>query len=97
MFRLTSSKLAGKRVLIVEAEWDVVEIKETAVEAASGVVVFRAVTVDQAPTMLQRLTHVDCLLLDVATMAASDAALVEPCVKHGVELVAVAGDDAFFR
>ena len=47
--------------------------------------------------MLQRLPHVDCLLLDVATIVASNAALVEACVKHGVELVAVVGYDAFFR
>ena len=40
MFPLTSSKLAGKRVMIVEAEPDVVEIMENAVAGASGVVVF---------------------------------------------------------
>jgi DNA-binding NtrC family response regulator len=96
MYRLKSSKLVGKRIMIVEADQDVVEIMESAVASASGVVVFRAETVDQAVEMLPRLPHVDCLLVDVETVEQSGRHVVKFCKEQGIDVVLVAGDDASF-
>lgn len=97
MYRLKSSKLAGKRVLIVEAEREVVEIMEDAVADASGVVIFRAENVDQAMTKLEHSPHIDCMMVDADTVASSETPIVKVCAERGVDVVVFAGDDAFFR
>ncbi|GGD38245.1 hypothetical protein [Aureimonas glaciei] len=97
MYRLKSSKLSGKRVIIVEAERDVVEIMEDAVADASGVVIFRAGNLDQAMTELEHSPHIDCMMVDVDTVASSDTPVVKACAERGVEVVVVAWDDSYIR
>lgn len=94
MLRLASISLSGRRVLTIEADYDVAAVMAGEIDRCGGILIGGVRGVSAALALLNSGLSIDCAM--IATSHEGDIAALEQLRLHQVEIVFVTGYDDWF-